>query len=172
MKKSLFRFSIFPLILLLCFTFSCQEQGEQVTEEAKPAVDVEADIATFKEWGNQYAGAVTAGDMDRWISLWTDDGIQMPPDTPARFGKEQIRAAMQPLFDLYHTNMTVNCEEARVAGDRAYARGTYTFVMTSKEEGKSIEGTGKFLTILERQLDSSWKIAIDCFNYNAPPTEK
>ena len=172
MKKSLFRFSIFPLILLLCLTFSCQQEGEQVAEEAKPAVDVEADIAAINELWPQYAAAVTAGDMDLWISLWTDDGIQMPPDTPARIGKEQIRVAIQSSFNLYQWKMTINNEEVRVAGDWAFSRGTYSFTMTPKEEGETIKGTGKYLTILERQVDGSWKIAIDCFNYNAPPSEK
>jgi pimeloyl-ACP methyl ester carboxylesterase len=39
MKKLL---SVIPLVILLCFTFSCQQQGEKVAEE--PAVDVEATI--------------------------------------------------------------------------------------------------------------------------------
>jgi len=41
MKKSLLQFSIFPLILLLCFTFSCQKQVEEgiTEEEAKVLLD-------------------------------------------------------------------------------------------------------------------------------------
>jgi len=43
--------------------------------------------------------------------------------------------------------------------------------MTPKAGGKTIKLDGKYLTILERQADGSWKIAIDCFNSNVPPTE-
>lgn len=126
------------------------------------------DVALINELFNEYAAAIIAGDTDRWIALWIDDGLQMPPDVPRNIGKEQIQESNQPLFDLYNSEMTVNPDEIRVLGDRAYSHGTYKFAMTAKEEGEVVKGTGKFLTILERQVDGSWKIAIDCFNYNAP----
>lgn len=43
MKNSLFRFSIFPLILLLCLIFSCEQQGEKVDVEKKAKNDLELD---------------------------------------------------------------------------------------------------------------------------------
>jgi hypothetical protein len=42
-KNSLFRFSIFPLILLLCLIFSCEQQGEKVEVEKKGEEDLELD---------------------------------------------------------------------------------------------------------------------------------
>jgi len=167
MKKSLLRLSIFPLILLLCLTFSCEQQGEKV--------DVEADIAAIKELWSHYEEAEISGDIDLWISLWTDDGIRMPPNTPAVFGKERIRATVQSFFDrvvdgYYTIEFTVKSEEIGVTGDWAFARGTYTFI-SSKTEGDTIKRTGKYLSILERQADGSWKLARDCYNYNATQQE-
>ncbi|KPJ60454.1 MAG: hypothetical protein AMJ46_06885 [Latescibacteria bacterium DG_63] len=163
MKKSLLRFSIFPLILLLCLTFSCRQQGEKV--------DVEADISAIKEIGNQYAVACNTGDLDLYISLWTDNGVQMPPDAPAVMGKEQIRAGMKPLFDQFILRLVItNIAEARVSGDLGFTRCTYTLSTTPKAGGETINVDGKALTISEKQADGSWKICIDCFNYNAPPT--
>lgn len=43
MKNTLFRFSIFPLVLLLCLTFSCSQQGEKVDIEKKAKDDLELD---------------------------------------------------------------------------------------------------------------------------------
>ena len=43
MKNSSFRFSIFPLILLLCLVFSCEQQGEKVDVEKKAEADLELD---------------------------------------------------------------------------------------------------------------------------------
>ena len=54
---------------------------------------------TGRELLNDYAAAVTAGDMERWMSLWAESGIQMVPDAPSR-SKEQTRVAMEPFFDL------------------------------------------------------------------------
>ena len=64
--------------------------------------------------------------------------------------------------------MIINTEVVRVLGDVAYSHGTYTFDMTPKGGGETMSLSGKFLDILEKQVDGSWKIAIDCHNYNAP----
>ncbi len=53
-------------------------------------------------------------------------------------------------------------------GDRAYSHGSYEFEMSPKEGGKTKSCFGKFLDILEKQVDGSWKIAIDCHNYDTP----
>jgi ketosteroid isomerase-like protein len=64
--------------------------------------------------------------------------------------------------------MVIQTEEVRILGDRAYSHGTYTFDMTPKEGGATSSVSGKFLDILEKQADGSWKIAIDCHNTNEP----
>ena len=127
------------------------------------------DVGLVYELWNEYAVAANSGDMERWLSLWIDDGIQMAPDAPPRVGKEQIRAAIQPTFDLFVTsNMVINTEEVRILGDWAYSHGTHGFDMVPKEGGKSTSYSGKFLDIVVKQADGSWKIAIDCHNHDAP----
>jgi uncharacterized protein (TIGR02246 family) len=127
------------------------------------------DVALVYELWNEYADAANTGDMERWISLWIDDAVQMPPGAPRRVGKEQIRRGMQPLFDLFDTSrMSIHTEEVRILGDWAYSHGTYEFELTPKEGGETKSYSGKFLEVLEKQVDGSWKIAIDCHNYDAP----
>ncbi|UCE38827.1 MAG: SgcJ/EcaC family oxidoreductase [Thermoplasmata archaeon] len=136
-------------------------------------MDEESDIAAIKETLNQYAVGVNTGDFDRWISLWADDGVQMPPDTPSRVGKEQIREGMKPAFDQMNLNITIHSiEEAKVYGDLGLTRCTYTLKMTPKAGGETINAMpdGKALTLVKRQPDGSWKIAYDSFNSNVPPT--
>ena len=130
-----------------------------------------SDVAQVYELWNEYAAALHGDDLERWMSLWIDDGIQMPPDAPRRLGKEQIQRAMQPMFDLFDTsNMIIQIEEVRILYDRAYSHGTYTFEMTPKDGGETKSYAGKFLDILEKQADGSWKIAIDCHNLSRKPT--
>ena len=129
-----------------------------------------SDIAAVKEMLNQYAVACNTGDFDQWISLWTDDGVQMPPDTPARIGKEQIREGMKPIFDQFVYNIDIDIAEARVYGDLGLTRCTGTVDITPKAGGETIHAMrdGKALTLYERQSDGSWKIVYDCFNSNVP----
>lgn len=128
-----------------------------------------SDVAQVYELWNEYTAACHDGDLERWMSLWIEDGLQMAPDAPPRVGKEQIRTAMQPGFDLFDLrNMVINTEEVRILGDSAYSHGTYTFDMVPKEGGDTVSVWGKFLDILQKQVDGSWKLAIDCHNFNEP----
>ncbi len=160
MKKSNLLLSTIILAIalaMLSFAISCQKQ------------DTEADIAAINEVGNQYALAMNTGDLELWLSLHTDDIVKMPPDTPATFGQEELRAGMKPLFDNFTFEMAIYSEETQVTGDWAFFRCTYTLLMTPKAGGEPIFVDGKALGILERQADGSWKFSHDCFNSNVPP---
>jgi len=149
-------------------SFSQRVKG---TAERRDKMDrnMVSEVAQVYKLLNEYAAAAIDGDIERWMSLWIDDGIQMPPDVPRRVGKEHIRREMQPGFSIFDmSNMIIQTEEVRILGDRAYSHGTYTFEMTPKKGGETKSYSGKFLDILEKQADGSWKIAIDCHNYNAP----
>ena len=132
-----------------------------------------SDITALKETLNNYAVGCSTGDFDFWISLWTDDGRQMPPDTPTRIGKEQIREGMKPVFDKMNFDLVItSIEEVKVYGDLGLTRCKYTLDMTPKASGETIHAMrdGKALTLYERQSDGSWKIVFDCFNSNEPPS--
>ena len=92
----------------------------------------------------------------------------MAPGVPRRFGKELVQAAIKPKFDLFIIHMTINTEEVQILGDWGYSHGTYVLEITPKVGGETTRNSGKFLDILEKQIDGSWKIAIDCHNFNAP----
>jgi len=133
---------------------------------------IEDDIAAIEEVLNQYAVSSNAGDFELWLSLHADDVVKMPPDAPAIFGKEDLRANFKPFFDDFNTSCVLYPEEAQVSGDLGFARGTYSISITPKAGGETISvmPDGKYSTICKRQADGSWKIYIDCYNSNVPPT--
>ncbi len=131
------------------------------------AAEQAADVAKIQEVWNEYAAASDARDFERWLALWVDDGLRMAPsDFGARqVGKEQIRAVMQPAFDLFDQTGSINSLEIQVMGEWAYSHGAFEIMTTPKGGGDTMVQTGQFLTILVKQDDGSWKIAIDCFNF-------
>jgi ketosteroid isomerase-like protein len=133
---------------------------------------VSPDVIAIEEVLNQYAVYANAGDLESWLSLHADDVVKMPPDAPAIFGIEDLRANFKPAFDDFDTSCVIYPEEAHVDGDLGYARGTYSISITPKAGGETISlmPDGKYLTILKRQPDGSWKISHDCYNSNVPPT--
>ena len=116
---------------------------------------MENDINAIKEVLGQYEASCNSGDFDLWISLWADNGIQMPPETPARIGKEQIREGMKPAFDQMNLEIAIHSiEGAEVHGDFGLTRCTYTLKLTPKAGGETINAMpdGKALTLYGRQI--------------------
>ncbi len=134
---------------------------------------VEDDIAAIEEFGNQYAVTANAGDLEGWLSLHADNVVKMPPDAPAIFGIEDLRANFAPAFENFDTHCVIYPEETQVYGDMGFARGTYSISVTPKAGGETIDimKDGKYLTIWERQADGTWKITHDCYNSNLPPAQ-
>ena len=162
MKKQKFYYQVAFVLLLLFTAFSCAKQ------EKKPSV--EADIAAINELYNQYCIHANTSDLDNFLSLWEDNAIRMDPDKPSFIGKENIRKLFEPSFELFSVNVALYGDtEIQISGDMAFSRGTYTLSLTPKEEGPTIHIDGKWLDILKRQTDGSWKIYIDMINYNGPP---
>ena len=130
----------------------------------------EADVsAEVDEIYGEYEVSVLAGDADRWVAQWTEDGVAMWPDLPAIGGTSAMLEALRGDFEvLSYTEFEISTEEVEVAGDWAYARGTFVATFEMKEGGEPIPYDGKFLTIFKRQSDGSWKIHRDVYNSNVP----
>ncbi len=149
---------LFITLAMLSCTFGCQKQ------------DVEDDISAINELYDQYCLKANAGDLESFLSLWEDNAIRMEPDSPAIFGKENIRTFFKVKFEQFNINVAIYGDtEVQVEEDLAFSRGTYTLSLTPKEGGPTTHIDGKWLDILKRQADGSWKIYIDMVNYNAPP---
>jgi ketosteroid isomerase-like protein len=158
MKKLAARVVIGLLVAAALFLGGCATMTKGSTE---------ADAAAIREIWKTYSSARVAGNAALWLSLWDEDGIQMPPNIPAR-GKSVLDEVVPKGFAAGSvSSMNIYPEEINVAGGWAYSRGTYDSERVVG--GKAVRVEGKFLTILKRQLDGSWKIYRDCFNSNVPP---
>ena len=136
------------------------------------AADTEAATEAIQALWKEYSASALVGDPERRLALWDDEGIQMPPDREARVGKETIRVATEAsMAKVIAHEYVVSPEEIEVFGDLAFARGTYMANRSPVDGGDPVQTNGKFMTILKRQTDGSWKIYRDIFNSNVPPVE-
>jgi uncharacterized protein (TIGR02246 family) len=136
---------------------------------AKMERNLVSDVAQIYKVWKEFAAAINDGDINHLTSLWIEEGIRMPPDVPRSVGLPQIRISIEPIFEKFKFDeFTVNPDEVHVLGDQAYSHGSYCTSMTPKIGGETIEVSGKYLTILTKQADGFWKIAVDCFNSDSP----
>jgi len=140
----------------------------RVLTEYLAKADIEADVAAIKELYNQATLACSTGDAELYLSIFTEDAVVMPPGYPAAMGKEELRPMIEGLFGLFDLELPYTVEEVEVIGDQAFARSSWQYSMTPKEGGETTTSPGKQLDNLKRQSDGSWKIYIQCYNYNEP----
>ena len=127
--------------------------------------DVIADIAAINALRDQFATAYNSNDAATAAAFFTDDAVLMFPNQAAVEGKQAIQAALEDFFKQNAAKITHTPLETQVAGDWAYERGNITETVTPKS-GKAIERSLKYLVILKRQPDGSWKIHRDMDNSN------
>lgn len=157
--------------LSLLLTAAVFLPGACAPDQADEDAQAEDATAAVEQIWDEYASSLMAGDIDRWVSLWTEDGIQMPPGEPPVVGKDQIRARNQAVADQFtFDDMEIRNAAVVSAGDWAYARGTYTARLLPVGEDDPVPVDGKYMTIFRRQPDGSWKIHRDIFNSNVPPS--
>ena len=161
MKKVSLSLSLATLLAGILVLTSCATMGTADAGQFASAV---------KSTWDAYGAALIAADADRWISLWDENGVQLPPESPAVNGKTAILQAVRGgLQEVRFEKFTINLEETQVSGHLGFARGTYSYAATPKATGTTVSFQGKYLTIFKKQPDGSWKIYRDCFNSSSPP---
>jgi uncharacterized protein (TIGR02246 family) len=172
----MFHFTRFGLAALLVFGIACQPApkaetattaGESVAAPAGLSAEDEAAIrAVDAEWGR----AASAGDANAIWALYVSDATLLPPmesvvqgEAAKKYWVDVINAFSAP------TELTTTAVEGR--GDLAFSVGTYRQTLTPKEAGAKPLPTeeGKYITVLKKQADGSWKIVYDMWSPNLPP---
>jgi uncharacterized protein (TIGR02246 family) len=118
--------------------------------------------------GRAQQAAINAEDVDRIVALYAPDAVSLPPGWEALQGHEAIRHFWEGQVTGVqgtgsYTTMVVYGEN-----DVAYEAGTYTYAYTDAA-GVALTRHGKFLVVLRRQADGSWKIAADMWNLTPSP---
>ena len=164
-------FTILPLVLVLCFTFSCQP-GEDLVEN--PVVGVEADIEAIRNWVNLSYAAAGSGDFEGYISFWAEDLIWMPPNGPIIQGKSAATEMLQPYFEQVTIQHKILIKEIKVADDIAFTRFNAEETYAPKSgEGESGESNFKAVIFLQRMTDGTWLGTHLIWNSNDPlPTSE
>jgi uncharacterized protein (TIGR02246 family) len=153
--------TLLVLTLGLLAGLSCAPSGRHESGGA-------ADLAAIARLRSEYTAARNDGDVQRLMALWTDDAVFMPMDEPTLTGREAIGRHIQDFLDQSPGEIELVPAETRVAGDWAFERGTEIVTMRTDPGGPSATIDVKYLVILKRQPDGSWKYARYIYNLEEP----
>ena len=106
MKKLKSNCQVAFVLLLLFIAFSCAKQ------EKKPSV--EADIAAINELYNQSNIACSTGNVELYLSLFTEDAVVMATEIPTINGKEELRPLIEGLLSMFDLELPYTVEKVEV----------------------------------------------------------
>jgi|HubBroStandDraft_6_1064221.scaffolds.fasta_scaffold956487_1 uncharacterized protein (TIGR02246 family) len=120
--------------------------------------DLAADVAAINALNDKLVAAFNSNDAIAMAATFAEDAILMLSNQPAIEGRNTIQSRFEVRFKNNWVKIVNTTLEIEVAGDWAYIRGHFTHAVTPKSGGKTVEGSSKYLRILRRQSDGSWKI--------------
>lgn len=122
-----------------------------------------------------YVEPFVAGDVDRWLEVFTDDVIALHDGPPRLDGKDQLRVFAEAVRDNFLIRrFDVVVDEFRVKGDWAVTIGHYAAEFQPRNEQAYAPASGprqgKFLFVWAREA-GEWRIMTDMGNStdNMPP---
>jgi uncharacterized protein (TIGR02246 family) len=143
---------------------------EPVAEEIPVADTSAANLNAIRALHGTFMEAYNRGDIETLAGLFTQDAIRMPPFGVAFQGEAAIRADFASIFGQNDGDISITVDETRLSGDFAIARGTWAVSLTPKNGDAVTTDVGKWLNLLERQTDGSWKISRNIWNSDRAPT--
>jgi uncharacterized protein (TIGR02246 family) len=128
-----------------------------------------ADVAAIRATDSAFASAGNAGDAAAVAAMYQPDAHLLPPNAAPIQGRDGIQKFWGGFLGAYRARFTVVSDEVDGRGDLAYARGHYTLDADPEAAGAPpIHDQGKFLEVLRRQPDGSWRYAADMYSSNLP----
>jgi ketosteroid isomerase-like protein len=148
MKNSLF--------LLLLVLVGCQQSGGPISQTDKDEIQKTIDAFT-NAIRNQ------TGDFE---AVYTEEIVSMPPNAEQNSGKQKV-TEFHNTPGPKPTAFTISSVEINGVNDLGYARGTWEFkgILNDTIE---INDNGKFIVILKKQSDGTWRTSHEIWNSNLP----
>jgi uncharacterized protein (TIGR02246 family) len=157
--------TLFAMLSTTSCSFPAGEKDGQVEQEREMQQARAAAETAVRAASAAWSQASTAKDLEKAVSFYADDALQLPEKAPAAKGKENIRKNWAPLLAAPGPGLSFQTTAVEVArsGELAYETGTYDYLTTDKK-GKTNDEKGKYVVIWKKQSDGSWKAAVDIDN--------
>jgi uncharacterized protein (TIGR02246 family) len=141
--------------------------------DAVPAGLTDQDRASIRAVDEAWGKAAEAGNGQAIAALYAPDAVLFPPNEPMVKG-DAAKKYWVDFAGAYSGPTELNTMTVEGSGDLATATGTYKMSLTPKKAGAKPLPTeeGKYVEVLKRQDDGTWRIVYDIWNLNAPPPKK
>ena len=160
------------VLFLLLASSACGKagNGSDSTSQDSPAALTERDLAGIRAADSAFAASVNAGNVDSVVAVYAAQAALLPPNLPPQKGHSAIRSFWGGFLDAYTVRFELGSDTIEGRGDLAYNLGHYRFTAVPKaKENPGVADEGKFLEVLKRQPDGTWKYVVDMYSSNLAP---
>jgi uncharacterized protein (TIGR02246 family) len=133
---------------------------------APPPVDTAAEEAALKAVTAAWLDAYNAGDVEKIVAMYAEDGVLMPPHAPVATGHAAIRAyltADTAGAKAAGVKLVPGAATAGISGDMGWESGSYTIAAAS---GGTVD-SGSYLSV-SRKSNGKWLYVRDTYNSDRP----
>lgn len=155
---------LFPLLGLCILASACTPKSDTaaVAAPAAPTALTEDELVAVRAVGAAFAAGMSAKDTAAVFALYADDARLLPPDSPILVGAEG-HSALAGFLTAGATDFVVNPMTTYGIGDLAYQVGTASYAMGGSTH------TVKYLEVLRKGTDGTWRYVADMFSGVEPP---
>ena len=163
-------------LVLLALAAACQSAPKAETESmgagsppaAVPAGLSAEDEKAVRDADEAWATAATAGDAAALTGFYAADAVLMPPGSPAVRGTDEIKKFFTGMTEAFSTPFELKTSAVEGRGDLAISTGEYKATLTPRKKGAKPLPTeeGKYVGVMKKQADGSWKLIYDIWNSN------
>jgi len=135
-----------------------------------PQQDAADDLAAIAKIRGAYATAMGAGDATAIGDLYPEDGVSQTNQMATMIGRVAIVEGQKATFaQVSFSDMEITPEETHTFGNTGYERGRYKMNVTPKAGGAPAVQQGRYMLILQKGEDGTWRVARDMDNVDSPP---
>jgi uncharacterized protein (TIGR02246 family) len=160
------------LVLAVTLTGGCRSgSGTPAAKEGAAPADLSAaDLAGIRAADSAFMAAANAGDVDALTAVYASDASLLPPNLPPQKGRTAIRGFWGGFLNAYTVKFEIVSDTIEGRRDLAYNVGQYRFTAVPKDKANpGVADEGKFLEVLKKQSDGSWKYVVDMYSSNLAP---
>ena len=144
------------LVLITILLFGCHSKSYYTKDELEVG-----------QWKMDYTESINKADIERLLSLFSDDIIFLPPNQQQFSGKGNLRKWFLKYFNYCSPVEQLYISSMDTKGDFAYLVGRYQITLKVKYNVKNLSDQGKSVFLFKRQ-NGKWKCTYSIWNSDNP----